>query len=493
MIAGDNTHSHNPAGALAAAWFRQLTGADVPVKRPVGYDDLTAYKRGVWKRYEHTAHLGALDARLMDVSRYVESTGREGIGRLIIAMPPRHGKTLTTSRLYPTWHLGRNPHHRVMLVSYGQDLANKNSRAARNIIRSRVYRDVFGIELAPDSQSVMSWDIADAEGGMDALGIGAGATGKGAHLLIIDDPIKSREQAESITYRDKIYEAFTDDLYTRLEPGGAVVVMATRWHEDDLTGRILRNQSERWHVLSLPSIAGDDDPLGRVPGEALWPGRYPLDVLEEIRDTLGPYSWASLHEQNPRPAEGGIFKSAWFQPYERAVPDNPRIRVRYWDLAMSEKTSADYTVGVRMERGPDGVDRITDVARARVELADLPKFIGDVMRADGPGVLQGFENAGYMTRAIQVLAKDATLRKHSIKGYDVDRDKLTRALPYAARASLGLVKVRYAFWAQDFIEEHAAFPAGAHDDQVDAAAGAYLMCNEAEKRKPIEAKASRYA
>lgn len=279
--------------------------------------DLTTYKKRMFRSYQHAPHLEILDRALEQVSLFVESGGQEGIGRLIVEMPPRHGKTLTVSRLYPTWHLGRNPDHRVMLVSYGHTLANKNSRAARNLIRSNNYVTLFpNVKLADDSAAADAWDIKDYAGGCDALGITGAATGKGAHLLIIDDPVKNRQEAESKVYRERVWDAYTNDLYTRLEPGGAIIIMMTRWHKDDLVGKVLADveneiveyETDDWERISLPAIAEEDDTLLRAPGEALWAWRYPIEVLNKIAKAVGRYAWAALYQQRPKPREGGIFK-----------------------------------------------------------------------------------------------------------------------------------------------------------------------------------------
>jgi predicted phage terminase large subunit-like protein len=486
-----------PPGDLSALLASRLAARLVPGVRDEtvpAVASLAAFKARLYRRYVHAAHLEVLDRALEDVVRYVETRGAEGTGRLVIAMPPRHGKSLTTSKLLPAWFLGRNPDKRVMLVSYGQSMATKNSRTARNLVASAAYRDVFpAVRLAEDSQSVSEWNIAGREGGADALGILGAAAGKGAHLLVIDDPHKNRAEAESVTLRDKVWDAYGDDLYTRLEPGGAVIVMATRWHEDDLTGRLLRTRGDEWAVLSLPGIAEEGDPLGREVGAALWPEMFDEAALDARRRTLGPYGFAALYQQNPRPAEGGIFKPGWFKPYARVMPEREEA-VRYWDLAMSSKTSADYTVGVRLERGKDGLVYVTDIARGQVELADLPRWISDVMRSDGPDVRQGFEMAGYTTRAVQALVKRRELAAYQVKGYRADTDKLTRALPFAARAALETVRVVVGPGAVDradadaFVDELAAFPNGAHDDQVDAVAGAWMMINEVKRTRTATAK-----
>ena len=439
--------------------------------------DLTTYKRLMYRQYAHAPHLDALDKALMSVTRYVETGGKAGTGRLIVEMPPRHGKTLTVSRMYPTWHLGRNPDSRVMLVSYGATLAQKNSRMARNLIAAPRYRDTFGVSLDPGSRAADAWDLQGHEGGCDAMGITGAATGKGAHVLVIDDPIKSRAEAESEVYRDNVWDAYSVDLYTRLEPGGAVVVMMTRWHQDDLIGRLLRDEPEGWERLRLPAFAEADDPLGRTEGDALWPYRYPQDVLTQARRTLGEYNWSALYQQNPTPAEGGIFKRKWFEPLMTFTPEIVRA-VRYWDMAMSEKTSADYTVGVKIGQATDGHYYVLDVARRQIEWGDLTDWIASVMLTDGASVAQGLEEKGYMSRAIKELNADPRLHGYEIWGYPVDKDKLTRALPVAAKSAAGLIHITESHWTRAFIDEVCAFPNGMHDDQVDAFAGAWTMIGD---------------
>jgi predicted phage terminase large subunit-like protein len=309
--------------------------------RRLAQRSLTAYKRLVYRRYQHALHLDALDRLLEQVTLYVETGGKEGIGRAVIEMPPRHGKTMSVSKLYPTWHLGRNPDHRIMLVSYGASLARKNSRFARTMMRTDRYQAIFGgvaasdnglvywdlsgsLTLDPHSAAAEAWDLAPPyEGGMDAMGIDGAATGKGAHVLIIDDPIKNRADAESELIRDKIWEAFIDDLMTRLEPGGAVIVMMTRWHEDDQIGRLDKYDPEGWVHLRLPALAEENDPLGRAPGEALWAARYPVETLLEIKRKRSPYSWASLYQQRPIPREGGLFK--WQDIHDHRTDSYPDL------------------------------------------------------------------------------------------------------------------------------------------------------------------------
>jgi predicted phage terminase large subunit-like protein len=376
-----------------------------------------------------------------------------------------------------------------MLVSYGATLANKNSRYARTIINQPAFVSTFpGVALDPKSQAVDAWDIAGSEGGADALGVLGGATGKGAHIQIWDDLIKNRQDAESETIRDRTWDGLIDDLMSRSEPGGALVLMATRWHQDDPTGRMLKLIEDsakcngpvvRLRLVALPET--DDDleadrlaGIERDPSGALWPERYPLKVLEAIRERSGPYSWSSLYQQRPTPAEGGLFKRVWFEP---SVERTPPIKyaVRYWDLAMSAKTSADYTVGVKVGQATDGHFYILDVVRKQIEWGDLTEWMASVILADGMDVSQGVEDKGFMSRAISELNADPRLHGYQVWGYPVDTDKVTRALPVAAKLASGNLHMVTAHWNGAFVDEVCSFPQGAHDDQVDGLSGAWSM------------------
>jgi predicted phage terminase large subunit-like protein len=440
----------------------------------------------VHPRYQHAKHLDVFDRHLESVAKFVESCGKEGIQFLVVEMPPRHGKSFTLSRFFPTWFLGRNPDYRVMTVSYGQSLANKSSRQARNLIPVASYQQLFpDIQLDTQSKAVAAWNIDEYEGGMDALGVLGAATGKGAHILILDDLIQARDEAESEKIRDRTWEALNDDLLSRLEPGGAVVLNGTRWHIDDPIGRALKYFPEIYGDLMVrlrfPAIAEENDTLGREPGEALWPERYPIKVLErerarfEIQGKM--YSWASLYQQDPIPHEGSLFKAEYFKPL---IDQCPEILYswRFWDLAMSAKQSADFTVGVKIGQAVDGHYYILDVARKRMDWGDVVPFLADVMLKDGPIVQQGIEQKGYMSRAVSDLNLDPRLKGYAIFGHDVDTDKRTRAAPLASKFAAGVIHVLNRHWTQAYIEELCLFRGDGndpHDDQVDASSGAWAM------------------
>ncbi|MGW2845339.1 terminase large subunit domain-containing protein [Streptomyces sp. NPDC001274] len=254
-------------------------------------------------------HLDLIDQVFRDIAR--------GIPRkVLITMPPRHGKSRRAARWAPLWYLSRHPDHRVMIASYSADLADDHGRWIRDAING--YGDQIGLYLHAGSKAANRFDLADEhgnrlDGGLVTAGVGGGLTGKGAHLAIVDDPIKDAADAESPTMRRRLWDWWTSVLNTRIEPGGSILVIQTRWHEQDLAGRILAgDDAADWTVLDLPAIAdSEDDALGRSVGTPLWPVRYGRKALEKIRRAVGERVWWSLYQQKPRPLEGGVWKWPW--------------------------------------------------------------------------------------------------------------------------------------------------------------------------------------
>ena len=391
----------------------------------------------------------------------------------MIFEPPRHGKSEQNTVRYPVWRLEQDPTMRVIIGAYNQMLANKFSRKARRIALER-------IPVSTDRAAMEEWETL-AGGGLRAIGVGGGITGQGGNLIMIDDPVKSREEAESLSYRDRVWDWYRDDLYTRLEPGGAIILTMTRWHEDDLAGRLItemQSGGEHWEILNLPALAEENDPLGRQPGEALCPERYSVTDLESIRTVLGIRSYTALYQGRPQPAEGAMFKRHWFEIKPQA-PEGLKW-VRYWDLAASTKTTADYTASAEVSLDPEGNLWIRNMVRGRWEWPDAKKIMVQTMIA-GNGTRHGVEKALHGIAAVQELLRDKTLVATTIKGIDVDKDKVTRALPWAARAEAGKVKLVRGEWISAFLDEVCAFPQGTHDDQVDTVSGGAQMV--AEKRK----------
>ncbi len=316
-------------------------------------------------------------------------------------------------------------------------------------------------------------------------------TGFGADLIIVDDPVKGREEAGSELCREKLWNWFNDDLSTRLEPGGAIILIQTRWHEDDLAGRLLREQrpgGEQWTVVSLPALSeppevsggssyasidppdtsggSDTDPLGRTPGEALWPERFPAGHFEHLRESRGEFYFASLYQQRPVPAEGGIFKRAWFANIVDQAPRGLKWK-RGYDLAVSTKRTADYTATFRVAYDTEGYLYIDGGYRRRIDFPSQRRLITGYIRSESD-TEHAIENALHGRAFMQELAADARLHGRRFRGVDARGDKLQRAGTWLTAAAEGRIRLVRGHWNQAFIDEACSFPHGKHDDQIDA-------------------------
>lgn len=397
---------------------------------------------------------------------------RGEIKRLAIHMPPRHGKTESVTVRYPVYRLERDPSIGVLVTGYNVAFARRLSRKARRIAGER---GLVAEQADDGSRSIDEWHTP-AGGFLMARGVGSPPTGVGFQLIVIDDPIRSRSDADSPTYRENAWDWYTDDLATRLEADGAIVMIATRWHHDDVCARAVAAEPGRWTVLSLPAIAEDSgDALGRAPGEALWPERWPVEALTERREIMrrrdGEASWESLYQQRPSPAQGSYFRPGLIEAADVA-PANLR-RVRAWDAAASPD-GGDYTAGV-LVGGPDreGLWWILDVVRGRWDSAERDRVMRQTAQLDGPAVSirvpqdPGAAGKSQAEHWVRLLAGYAT------KALPVTGAKVVRAGPAAAQVNAGNVRMLRGPWNGPFVEELRQFPAGAHDDQVDAFADAF--------------------
>jgi predicted phage terminase large subunit-like protein len=404
--------------------------------------------------------------RLLDaLEAFVKVNGPR---RLMIFMPPRHGKSEMVTVRYTAWRLECNPKLNIILGSYNQRLANKFSRKIKRIVAERV-------PLAQDRRAVDEWETAEG-GGVKAIGVGSGVTGYGAGLIMIDDPIKGRSEAESKVIRDKTWEWYTDDIYTRLEPRGAVVLIQTRWHEDDLAGRLQKaaaDGGDKWDVVSFPAIAEADDPLNRKVGQALWPKRFNVKALERIRQQQGSYSFNALYQQRPTTRDGNVFKREWFEKVVASAPQRLSW-ARGYDLAVSTRSSADYTASFRCAFDDEGNLYIADGFRRRIEYPEQRRYVTERVASED-NTVHGIEKALHGQALVQDLRKDARLRGRTIQAIAVDNDKFTRALAWAALAEEGRVRLVEGTWIDSFVDEICSFPDGAHDDQVDAVSLAVRM------------------
>ena len=272
--------------------------------------------------------------RIADALERVE---RGECRRLMIFAPPRHTKSELASRRFPAYYLGRNPTRQLITATYASEFAQDFGRDVREIVQDERYRVLFDAKLAADSTSRGRWHT-DAGGVYFAVGVGGPITGRGAHLALIDDPVKNRQDAESETIRESVWHWYTSTLRTRLMPGGAIVLICTRWHEDDLAGRLLEAQQhggEEWEVVSLPAISFDGEQE-----VALWPEWYPLSELKRIQGAIGPRDWLSLYQQTPTAEQGTFFHREWFKRY-RSLPEHMTVYAT-GDFAVTDG-GGDYT------------------------------------------------------------------------------------------------------------------------------------------------------
>lgn len=406
--------------------------------------------------------------------------------RLLIFAPPRHTKSVLLSERLPAFILGRNPKAKVMAISYGQKLVNTMSRRARNCVQGQMYKNVFPeTQIAPDRSAVTEW-VTTQGGYYDCAGAGGGIAGYGYDFGIIDDPIKGRKEAESLTTRERVNEFYRADFYPRKQPNARIAIILTRWHEDDLAGMLMdsmKNDSkaDKWEIISLPAIL-DCPPMKGDPreqGEALWPGYFSLKELEQIKVTQGSYDWLALYQQRPQPAGGGKIKRKWFKVIDKKEVPEDLDWHRFWDLAVSTKTSADYTASVAGALDGDNNFYLRDMIRDKWEWPNTRKIMIQTCNNE-PDVPIGIEEAGQQKGFIDDLMCDDELLDVSVEGIRPDTDKLTRALPWIKRAEAGKVFLVQGNWINDFLDESQIFTGHGdkHDDQIDAVSGVYRMSTD---------------
>lgn len=403
---------------------------------------------------------------------YLDKVTRGELKKLMVFMPPRHGKTEQGSIRYPAYRLELDPSIRIGLVTHTQKFANRVSRNCRKIVESR-------IEMNPSKRAAGEWETR-AGGGMNAFGaLGVGG-GLGFNLLIIDDIIKGSKQAHSPTYRENLAESFHRDIKTRLEPGAAIVMTFTRWHKQDIGGMLLdSDEAKEWVVIKLPALAELDDPLGRLPGMALWPERWSAAYLRALQ-LADPWGFEALYQQNPRLRSGGMFLEEYFGPdaYVDSVPGDCRY-VRYWDKSATEGGTGAATAGVLVALSRSGTAYIVDVVRGRWNSGTRETVIDRIAMIDGPMVevvveqepgSGGKESAENTVNRLRSLGFNCSADR-------VTGDKALRAWPIAAQCAIGNVKIvrdtQARRWNASLVTELVDFPQGALKDQVDALSGAY--------------------
>ena len=410
--------------------------------------------------------------------------------RLLIFCPPRHGKTELVSRRFPAFVLGRYPDLSIIATSYGADLSSRINRDVQRIIDSDEYCALFpGTQLSGKQIRTVAggtylrnsdiFEVVDRQGVYRAAGVGGGITGMGFHIGIMDDPIKDAEQAYSKTYRDKLWEWYLQVFMTRAMPGAGMIGMWTRWHDDDLGGRLLKAQAhggDKWRLLKLPAIALEDDLLGRTPGEALWPGtketpQFPLETLMRIKNSpggegAGSRAFSAMYQQSPEIEGGNIFKREWWQFY-RELPKISRV-LQSWDTGFKEKTSADFSCCTTWGVGMSGY-YLLDVWKAKVEFPELKTMARALAEKYSPNEIL-IEDCASGQSLGQELKRGTNL---PIIMITVDRDKQARAHAVTPLIESGKVYLPESgtpgtAWLADYLDSLSAFPSAPYDDDVDS-------------------------
>ena len=399
--------------------------------------------------------------------------------RLIICQPPRSGKSEIVSRRFPAYALGKNPDLQIIATSYSSDLVSRFNRDVQRIIDDDIYREIFpsttlnGRNVKTDTRASYIrtsdlFEVVGHKGSYRSTGVGGGITGQGADILIIDDPIKDRAEANSPTIREKLWDWYTSTAYTRLSPGGGVIVMATRWHTDDLIGRLIQKMQEGsgddFNVITYPAIAEHDEPH-RKAGEALHPERYDLEQLNAIRQTIGPQDWSALYQQRPVPEGGAVFKIDAFKRWNSTnLPPTFDQILGSWDMTFKDSKSSDYVVG--QVWGRKGVDLyLLDLFRGQWDFTKTLEMFA-LMTAKYPRTHRWLiEDKANGSAIISVLKKQI----HGITPITPTESKLERAYAVTPLIEAGNVYIpESATWLANFEDELLNFPAGAHDDQVDS-------------------------
>tara|TARA_R110000751_G_scaffold82861_1_gene166596 strand:- start:243 stop:1820 length:1578 start_codon:yes stop_codon:yes gene_type:complete len=421
------------------------------------------------------------------IIRKLEAVERGEIKRLMLFMPPGSAKSTYSSVAFPPWFLGRNPRKNIIGGSHTSDLAEEFGQRARDIVSTPAYRTIFGFGLSVYTKRILRWAIEKPEekkaasgGEYRGVGVGGGVTGRRADGLLIDDPVKGAEDADSITMRDKAWRWYTNDMRTRLKPGGWIVIIMTRWSEDDLAGRILPHtysgesgqivgrNGELWDVVSMPYEAKANDILGRQEGSKLWPEYFIPEEIASIAIDLGPRAYSALYQQSPTPEKGLYFHREWIQFYE----NRPR-NLRYYaasDYAVTPG-GGDYTV-----HGIFGVDYedniyVVDWWREQASSMDWCEAFCDLAEKWEP--IGWAEEKGQIEKGVgPFLTKMMQERKPPLFtarfGFSSSSDKSTRAQAIRGRVQQGRILFpRTADWMPTLIAEMMTFPAGVNDDQVD--------------------------
>jgi predicted phage terminase large subunit-like protein len=418
--------------------------------------DLIAFTEYTFPDYRPAQHHRLIAAQL-------ERVLAGEVDRLMLLVPPRHGKSELSSRRFPAYFLGHHPDRQFLSISATADLAADFGRDVRNLIASAEYLALFDTTLAADSHAKGKWHTS-AGGLYYSVGIGGSVLGRGAHVMLIDDPFSSMEDALSEATRKIVWDWYTGTAYNRLMPGGAIILINHRMHEDDLAGRLLAQQAaggDRWEVVELPAISED--------GAALWPDAYPIEALSRIRQNIQPRFWSALYQQRPAPEEGDYFKAEWLRPYVKA-PDRSTLAVYGGSDFAVTSNGGDYTVHAIVGIDTDKRPWLLDLWRAQTSSDVWVESLCDLIKRWRP-TSWAFEQGQIKSGVGPFLRKRAIERSCWIdfQEFPTRGDKAVRAQSIRGRmAMLGLQVPTSEPWYAALRGELLSFPAGKHDDQVDA-------------------------
>lgn len=409
-------------------------------------------------------------AHIKLIAEHLDAVERGEIDRLAIHMPPRHAKSETVTYRYPVYCLERDPSQNVLVTGYNERFARKFGRRNRNLAIDR------GL-IGNDKTASDEWETT-AGGLLMTRGVGSPPTGTGFKRIIIDDPVRRRQDAESETLRDSMWDWYTDDLYSRLEPGGAIVLIMTLWHEDDLGARAVASEPGRWTVLKLPALAEPCDILGREEGQALWPDRFTREDLIRIRDVMakndGERSFEALYQQNPTPREGDFFKVGKVNYIDAADLPTMLRRCRAWDLAAT-KGGGDWSRGVLEGVDEQGRFYMIDLVGGQLSSDDRNALMRETAQKDGKDIHIRLPQDPGQAGKDQAQSMIRMFAGYSVSAQVVSGSKETRADAWSSQVNAGNFYMVRAPWNKSVIEEMRTFPNGKTDDIIDAGADSFTV------------------
>jgi predicted phage terminase large subunit-like protein len=454
------------------------------------------------------------DAFHEDMALWLDKVVSGEVLNLIIEAPPQHGKSMLVSHHLPSYWLAKNPDDPVLLTSYAADKAHDNSRRARGVLQTQQWTELFPTVVGddPGHWRAHDWGIKGNRGYVFAAGVGGPVTGHGFRLGLIDDPFENWEKAQSETTRRTVWEWWQGTFITRIWEHGRIVIIMTRWHEDDLVGRILEEEGTadhggRWVVRRYPALVdnqkdADEDPLGRDIGEPLAPSRFSAAFLETVKSRVGPMVWNAEYQQRPTRPEGDFFKIGRVRiestppadicklvqvdPNTPATPYEVKRGIRFWDLAATAVSRAsrdpDYTVGTLVAEDKDGMWWVLDVVRTRLDPEQVQDIVYQTTKLDGKRVKQVIEQEPGAAGKTMISNYIRILAGYPCEGKSHAGDKAAWADGWAGQVNAGNVILLAAPWNKLWLAEHAGFPNAKHDDQVDSAAGAFNVAVEGERQ-----------